>query len=271
VRAVKAVIVLVALTTVAHADPAKWVGSWTGKVTSKGCTDDGTKSVTLDVAVTSQDGLRSNGDLLEDGLGDLDWAADGANLTGNREGLKASLTASKKGAKLALTTDGGCKIKGTLVRATSGIADCDRLMALATTESQCPSMSSDTRGAKLDTAKASWKVWLKLRGKKRTAQAKQCKVDADVIAGEIASCGSGGGVTGIVECDDYLHTLDVLQQCSKMPDAAKQGMGQAADAIKQSIDAWKQSGSGQAGHDALSESCKSGADAVRQAITAVGC
>jgi hypothetical protein len=93
-----AFVVVLLLATPALADdakPAEWVGTWSGKATSKGCADTIAKKLTLDVAVTSTGGLRSNGDLIIEGLGDLDWTVKGKGLVLDREGLTGSLKKSR--------------------------------------------------------------------------------------------------------------------------------------------------------------------------------
>ena len=222
---------------VADDDPAAvtWVGAWSGKVTLKGCADDGKKKVTLDVAVTSTNDLRSNGDILVEGFGDLDWIGEGGKLTMKREGLEATLTSGKKGAAFVLKTTGGCSIKGTLVRASSGIADCDRLRAIATIKSQCNALSSETRSQSLAEVTAAWPKWKKLKGKKKSAQGAACKDQAATLFGEIGSC-SGVPSTGVPDCEDYMRSEKRYAQCDSVPqearDSAQQGLSAIVEAIK---------------------------------------
>jgi len=81
---------------------------------------------------------------------------------------------------------------------------------------------------------------------------------------------AAGGATGIAECDDYMAQMDAMGKCSKMPDASKAAMQQGADAIKQSVDAWKQAGSPDAAKAGLVQGCKLGADALKQSLSAIG-
>lgn len=83
--------------------------------------------------------------------------------------------------------------------------------------------------------------------------------------------GGGGAATGIQECDDYAAALKKLGDCAKIPDASKQAMAQGADAVKQSVDAWKQAGSPEAAKAGLQQGCKAGADAIAQTLSSVGC
>ena len=72
--------------------------------------------------------LRSSGDVLLDGLGDVDWTSGKAGLAAKTDAFRATL--SKKG-KLVVKTTGQCTIKATLKRRTSKIASCDRVDRLA--------------------------------------------------------------------------------------------------------------------------------------------
>lgn len=248
----------------------RWVGTWSGKVTAKGCTD-APKKVALDVTVTSQGGLRSNGDVLVEGFGDLDWAADGKALKVDREGLDATLVPSGKKAKLTLTTDGGCKIKGTLARATSGIAQCDQARALATIKSQCQSLDSATRGDALAGVDHDWKSWSKLKGKKKKAQALACAEQVTTLQSDVSMCvaSSSWSASGIPWCDEYIRMVERYMRCDKIPQQARDGVKQGIDAMKQS---WGDfTNLPEEAKRATDDACKQAVDALKQGATAMGC
>jgi hypothetical protein len=248
-----------------------YVGTWSGKVTSKGCTSDATAKIELEVALTSGGGLRSSGDVLEDGLGDLDWTIGKSGLSASRTGLTGSLAIKGNAAKLSVKTDGGCSIKGTLKRATSGIADCDRLLALATIASQCTALPSETRGKSLSDARGAWSGWQKLKGKKKTAQGAQCRADADALASQVTSCASGGAavLTGIPMCDEYVRLMQSYLRCDKVPQAARDAAKQGLDAM---TEAWGQmSGMPDDAKQAANEACQQAGDALKQGAAAMGC
>jgi hypothetical protein len=271
----RALLLLLLVARPAHAEDdavttaSRWVGTWSGKVTAKGCTD-AKKKVSLDVALTREGRLRSNGDLLVDGFGDLDWQSDGKGLAIAREGMKATLVVSGKKVKLALETDGGCKIKGTLTRASSGIAACDTTRALATIKSQCESLPSETRGESLTTVDADWKKWSKLKGKKKKAQALACAEQTTTLQAEVSSCVTGGfASTGLVECDAYIRAVEAYMRCDKVPQQARDG---AKQGIEYMLQGWGDlTQMPEEAKQATNDACKQGVDALKQGATAMGC
>jgi len=256
-------VLLAASPALADAPKAEeWVGAWSGKATSKGCADTIAKKLTLDVSVTSSGGLRSNGDLIIEGLGDLDWTAKGKGLVLDREGVTGSLKRSKRTAKLVLTTEGGCVVKATLSRPTSGIASCDRVRALATIKAQCGS------GETLAEVEQSWPAWGKLTGKKKKAQAAACTEQTATLETEIAAC-SPPMITGFAECDAYLAASERYMVCDKIPQAARDAVKQGNDAMKA---AWGDSSSyPEEVKQAVRDACKQAVDALKQGANAMGC
>jgi hypothetical protein len=252
-------------------DPgARWVGTWSGKVTAKGCATDGKSTLALDVALSSAGALRSNGDLLVEGLGDLDWVAAGKNLAITREGLTATLKISGKAAKLAVKTDGGCQITGTLKRVTSGMPSCDQVRALATIKAQCSTLPPETRGESLADVDADWKKWSKLKGKKKKAQAAACKEQVATLEPEVAPClGLMASSTGLPHCDSLIAMYDRLAACNTIPQEARDAMKQGLDSMKQAWgDAAKMDSETQR---AMDDGCKQGVDALQQTMAATGC
>jgi hypothetical protein len=253
-------------------DPTtRWIGTWSGKVTAKGCASDGKSTLALDVALSSERTLRSNGDLLVEGLGDLDWQVDGKNLAITREGMSASLKVSGKSAKLALKTDGGCTVKGTLKRVTSGMPACDQVRALATIKAQCSTLPSESRGETLAGVDADWKAWSKLKGKKKKTQAAACKAQVETLTTEVDACMgvSLASSTGLADCDALIGAYQQLAQCQALPQDTRDAMGQAIEAMRQG---WGDiSKMDDATKRAMNDGCKQGADAIRQSISATGC
>lgn len=249
--------------TAAWVEP--WVGRWAGKVTWKGCSDDGAAALSLDVRLGSTGGLLSDGDAVLDGAGELAWVRRGKVLAVDGVEVDVTLTEAKKGVKLRVETAAGCVGKGTLTRQTSGIAACDSVRVLATIKAQC---GSDTE---LIDVEASWASWSKLRGKKKAAQGKVCSKQRDHLRAEVASCeqsaSSLGG--GLPECNRYISEVEKFIRCDKVPQAAR-------DATKQGLDAMKSAWSDVAGmpeeaRRAAEDSCKQATDALHQGASAMGC
>jgi hypothetical protein len=264
-RAWIVVVTLGALAGVARADAVqeRWVGSWTGKVTAKGCAD-APKRVTLDVAVTTSGGLRSSGDVLLDGIGDVDWARTKQGLSASTGAFTASLT-GKASAKLAFKTRGGCSIKATLTRRTSKIPSCDRVLALATIKSQCASDGTDL--AEVEAALAGW---TKLKGKAKTAQKQACETRAATLEAEVAACGqgslaSGFPTTGIQACDELFERS--LRCIDKMGASSQQ----IRDAFLESAQAYRDMASNADVRKVAEDTCRQAVDAARAGWEAAGC
>jgi hypothetical protein len=254
---------------VARADeprPEDGVGTWRGKASWKGCAVAGAAQVAVDV--TWKDGVFhvALGGARDD-LGDvaLVGKSDGS-AAGTRDDLTVTFKPGTPG-KLALATDGGCAATMTFARDGSGIAPCDRLLALSTIESSCAttptSDANDLRG-KLG-------AWKKLRGKAKATQADACGKDADALADALDQNGcfpKGGAVggTGIAECDQYMQALQRFAQCNTVPVEAKQALQQA---MSQMGNTWR-SLSPEA-KKAAADACKQGTDAIRSAAKAQGC
>jgi hypothetical protein len=77
---------------------------------------------------------------------------------------------------------------------------------------------------------------------------------------------AGGGATGIAECDEYKAEVDKLAKCDKIPQQARDAMKQGFDSASA---AWKDLASApKEAKDAAASACKSGTDAVKQALAA---
>lgn len=220
----------------AVADPAPspvtlaetWVGSWTGKATWKECSLEGGSTITLPVQSVGG-ALTSDGDLLLDGLGALTWGVRDRKLAVYREGLEITLAPGKKGAiKLAMKTAAGCVVKATLKRASSGIASCDAVRALATAKATCDGLDEATRDDDLEQVDASWKAWKKLKGKKQKAQAKVCTAELSGLRTDIASCApSAAGVTiAGGYCAQMISLYTSLASCSALPQETRDQLQQ---------------------------------------------
>jgi hypothetical protein len=162
----------------------KWVGSWTGKATWKGCTIAGAKKLRVDVSPE----LATDGSSLMDGLGAFTWGLAADQLVMLSEGIEITMIPGKKGGKFTLATGAGCVAKATLKRSTSNIPACDTLRAVATIQASCPSLDATTRDDELARVTAAWKGWSKLRGKKKKARAAICTREADALREQILSC-----------------------------------------------------------------------------------
>ncbi|HTJ47730.1 MAG TPA: hypothetical protein VL463_36790 [Kofleriaceae bacterium] len=248
----------------AHAEPKAedTVGTWRGRATWKGCSVSGNAQASVDV--TWKDGLyHATLTALRDDLGTVDLAPQGdGTAAGTHDDLKVTFKPGAS-AKLTLATDAGCIANVSLARDGSGIAACDRVLALASIESQCEAIG-DARTADLEKARASVAGWKKLKGKAKKTAGDACTKDADAISAALtqASCLPGAGTSGVPECDAYVETLRRYAQCNALPVDTKQALMQA---VSQMSDAWKPL------HDPNTppEAKKAAADACKQAIDAL--
>lgn len=270
VAAVVAVVVMAA-TGRAEAQSAdvaeRWVGTWTGKATWKGCTTAGPKQLALTL-VAARGTITLDGDTLMEGLGDVDFAAALAALSAPRDDLSLTLTWGKKGVKLAMKTAGGCTAKATLTRASSGIAACDAALALREIDAGCGGTSAGD-------AAADRKAWKKLTGKKKKAQAARCEADAATLRADLGSrqclAGGGGGASlaGMPSCDRYVQAMERYLTCDKIPQETRDAARQGIDAL---VESWRNASQIPADAKAqMDDACKSAVEALQQGANALGC
>jgi hypothetical protein len=268
IRTLAPALILAVLALPAAADDQKteqWIGSWSGKATSKGCVEPAPKKLNFEVALTHEGGLRSNGDVIFEGWGDLDWKVEGKALALVRDGMSGTLKLSKKTLKLSLRTDGACVVTATLKRTSSGIASCDRVRALATIKAQCAALPSESRGQTLADVEAGWSGWAKLKGKKKTAQGKVCTEQVAALENETKACAAvGGWATGIPECDAYLPVLKRYYTCN----------GYTPEQVKQSIEStvqyWKSATDPQS-KKVYGDQCREGVPQLEASMQSQGC
>ncbi len=251
------------------------VGTWRGRAAWKGCTVAGNAKIT--VGVTWKDGAYQI-DLAgaRDDLGTVALVPrDDGTAAGTRDDLEVTMKPGAS-AKITLATDAGCTATLTVARDGSGLAGCDRWMALATVESTCDA-AGDARAAHLDDARGKLAGWKKLRGGKRKAADDACAKDAGELAAALGDNGclptvsAGGGLTGVPACDAYVGGVQRYAQCKNVPVEAKQALQQA---ITQMVEGWKmmrEPGMPAEARKAAGDACKQALEALKQAATSVGC
>lgn len=276
-RGFLAIAVLLGVHGAALADEPKvedTVGVWRGRSAWKGCTVTGAAQASVEV--TWKDGLYHVALAgARDDLGEVTLApqADGTT-TGAKDDLKVVFKPGAS-ARMTLTSDAGCTATLTLARDGSGIASCDRVLALASVESTCDAAPNDTRGAHLADARGKLAGWKKLRGKPKAAAALACEKDSDALVSSLTQTGclpaAGTGGTGVAECDAYVAVLQRYAQCNALPVDAKQALLQA---VGQMTDAWKSLRDPSVAPEArkaAADACRQAADALRESAKAQGC
>src|SRR5262249_40679273 len=115
---------------------ADWVGDWEGKLKWSGCSVDGQPAATVPIEATDGaiaiDLTTAGGALASIGLVD-----DNDGWVGQRDDVTVHLARTPAALELAIDLDSGCAIRGTLHRATIGIATCDQLEAWSRIEGRC--------------------------------------------------------------------------------------------------------------------------------------
>src|SRR5688572_24851735 len=112
---------------------AEWVGDWDGKLKWQSCTAEGEPRASI--AIDANDGAMSI-DLSPAGsaLPALSLVEDGDGWLGQQGDVTVRVKRAKDKLDLAIDLDSGCQVKGTMARASVGIAACDRLAAWARIE-----------------------------------------------------------------------------------------------------------------------------------------
>jgi hypothetical protein len=200
---------------------ADWVGDWQGKLTWTSCTLDGADHATL--PLDARDGSVSI-DLApaESALPELVLVEEGEGWAGQQADVTVHVSRGKhRTLELAVDLDSGCQIRGTLSRASVGIAACDRLAAWARVESHCTKLSRPPleNAARLARQRASWR---KARGDDRVKLAAQCTARGAKVEQELVDIGCAPnpdpaiGMRG-AECQALRGIAARVGRCSNLP------------------------------------------------------
>ncbi len=199
---------------------ADWVGDWSGKLRWSSCTIEGEPSASLSVDAT--DGAFAI-DLTPAGgaLGKVSLVEDSGGWSGQQGDVNVRLRRTKTDLEVAVTLDSGCEVRGTLARATTGIAACDRLSAWARIESQCqklvrPPLENPARLARQR------RTWAKSSGEARATVAAQCTARSAKVEAELVDAGCAPhpdpaiGMRG-AECQALRGAGARLARCTSVP------------------------------------------------------
>lgn len=200
---------------------ADWVGDWEGKLRWASCAAEGEERAALGVDAT--DGVMSI-DLSPAGsaLPALTLVEDGTTWTGQQGDVTVKLARGKSDAlELAVDLDSGCQVRGTLSRASVGIAACDRLAAWARIESQCTKLTRPPleNPARLARQRAQWK---KAKGDARTKLGAQCSARSTKVEAALVEAGCAPHEDPAIglrdaECQALRQTSARLQRCGAIP------------------------------------------------------
>jgi hypothetical protein len=227
-----AVPLLLAIASGALANPAPppvtwadWVGDWDGKLKWSSCSLDGEPRASF--ALDAFDGAVSvdlsgassslpQVSLVEDGDG---WMGQQGDVTVHVKRAKPDKSGDRL--DLAIDLDSGCQVRGTVSRASVGIAACDRLAAWARIESHCTKLSRPPleNAARLARQRAEWR---KASGDARTKLAAQCTARSTKVEQELVDIGCAPhpdpsiGMRG-AECQALRGIAGRLARCGNVP------------------------------------------------------
>ena len=214
---------------------ADWVGDWSGKLRWTGCTTSG--AATAKLPIDAVDGAMSidlapagaalaSFGLVEDDHG---WAAQQADVS-------VGLARRGDAVELAVRFDSGCALTASLQRATTGLAACDRLAALARIESKCTKLAA----APLEDPTALARErdgWRKARGGARGTLGEQCALRASRVETELVDAGCAPHADPLIgvraqSCLALAQVASKLLRCARFPRDAAQVMLQLAAAAE---------------------------------------
>lgn len=212
------------------ADVAEIVGTWRGTARWTGCSVAGNAKVAVPIAWRDGAYVIDLAGARED-LGEILLAPDGDVFTGHRDDLQVRF-APRGAPTLTLTSSADCTARLTLARPTSGIAACDRLVALASIEAACPA-AGDHRGDRQAALVSRAAGWPRLRGARQRAAAASCTADAETLGDTLIATGcaptADGALVGAAPaCDAYLATLAAYLRCPRLPSAARRTLEDGA-------------------------------------------
>jgi hypothetical protein len=230
-----------AVATAALAKPAElprwgdWVGEYTGKLAWTSCTAEGEGSATL--AFDASDGevaidLTPAGASLEA----ITLAEDNGGWSGQHGDVAVHLARPKPDTlDLAIDLDSGCQVRGTLKRASTGIAPCDRLAGWARIEQRCTKLTKPAleQPSRLAHQRA---TWIAAKGDARVKLAAQCDARAQKVELELIDAGCAPnpdpaiGMRG-ADCTALRVSASKLARCRNLPPDVEAALEQEASGL----------------------------------------
>jgi hypothetical protein len=212
-----------------------WVGDYTGKLAWTSCMIEGQGSATL--ALDASDGqvaidLGPAGASLEA----MTLAEDDGGWTGKSGDVAVHVARPKPDTlDLAVDLDSGCQIRGTLRRASTGIAACDRLAGWARIEHRCTKLTKPAleQPSRLAHQRA---TWLAAKGDARTKLAAQCDARAQKVELELIDAGCAPNPDPAIglrggECTALRASASKLSRCRSVPPDVDAALEQEASGL----------------------------------------
>ncbi len=213
--------------TAAPNEPVKWadwVGDYQGKLRWAGCTAVGADSATLAIDATDAV-MRVDLAPLGSGLEAMTLVDDDATWQAQQGDITTRLARTHDGTvELAVELDSGCSIRGSLKRASAGIAACDRLVAWSRIEGKCTKLTGPRleQPARLVRQR---ETWAKAKGDERTALAAQCETRSSKVETELVDAGCAPnpevGLVDSADCRRLAAIAAKLSRCGGVPATVK--------------------------------------------------
>ena len=219
--------VLAAATPAVAAPWSDWVGDYRGALVWRQCTAAGEKSATL--ALDAVDGAMRI-DLAPAGAAlramsltreDAAWVAQDGDLrvrVTKRPSAPSSID-------IAIDYDSGCTMRGKLVRTSTGIAACDRLLGWARIEARC-TKPGDALEDFAALVKTKWKKTDAARCTARGDKLELAMIDRGCAPNPDPDIG-----TRAVQCRALVDATTKLQRCGRVPPETMRRLVNAASAL----------------------------------------
>ena len=212
-----------------------WVGDYTGKLAWTSCTVEGAGSATL--ALDASDGQVAI-DLAPVGasLEPVTLIEDDAGWTGRNGDVAVHLARPRPDTlDLAVDLDSGCQVRGSLKRASTGIAACDRLAGWARIEHRCTKLTKPAleQPSRLAHQRA---TWLAAKGDARSKLAAQCDARAQKVELELIDAGCAPNPDPAIglrggECTALRVSASKLSRCRNLPPDVDAALEQEASGL----------------------------------------
>jgi hypothetical protein len=251
---------------------AAWVGDWQGKLRWTGCTVDGEPAASIAIDVI--DGAAAI-DLAPAG-GALDKVALEPDISdawkGRAGDVGVHVTRGPATLELAVDLESGCSMRGSLHRASVGIAACDELAAWARIENRCtrlvkPPLENLSRVARQRAE------WSKADAETRVKLAGQCKARANKVEAELAlaSCAPETSVAAparFPECGALRLSAAKVTRCQTLAFDVATSLAHDANAL---ADATGGTDGSTSSHDVLEKQCRAMRESLVATAQQAGC
>jgi hypothetical protein len=271
---------LLALTAGSFADTpprsswAAWVGDWQGKLRWSGCTVDGEPAASIAIDVV--DGaaaidLAPAGGALDKVALEPDVSAGGEAWRGKAGDVGVHVTRGVATLELAVDLESGCSMRGSLHRASVGVAACDELEAWARIENRCtrlvkPPLENLSRVAHQRAE------WSKADAETRVKLATQCKARASKVEAELAAASCAPDLAPaherFPECGALRLSAAKVTRCQTLAFDVATSLAHDANAL---ADATTGTDGSTSSHDVLEKQCHAMRESLVATAQQAGC